>query len=233
MNNYQGPPIPQNSVQPQANSNKKLWIILGSVIGLLVIVMGGCMACGGLFYLSTLNNRNLASSDSDSNSNDNEPPSTSARRSGTGAPGTLTGTTWKGNMNCDDGDNVPVVLRFAESGNPIYEYQTNNGTREVELTASGQIVRFVPPGGGVTTVEVDSLSVSPDRVSQAVSISHEGGAGATLEQSQASVTTDITLSGDELEVETKIRSQSTISQPGIAVPGNEHLVSCSGKLRQE
>ena len=185
-----------------------------------------------LIYLSSLNNRNLASSDSDSNTTDERQPS-SSRRNGTGAPGTLGGTTWKGNMNCDDGDNVPVVLRFAESGSPIYDYQTNNGPREVELTSSGQIVRFVPPGGGVTTVEVDSLSVSSNRVSQAVSISHEGGAGATLEQSQASVTTDMTLSGAELEVETKIRSQSTISQPGIVVPGNEHLVSCSGKLRQE
>lgn len=192
------------------------------------------MACGGLYYLSTLNNRNLASSDPDTNSSDNEPQSTSSRRSGTGAPGTLAGTTWKGSMNCDDGDNVPVVLRFAESGAPIYDYQTrDDGLREVELTSSGQIVRFIPPGGGVTTVEVDSLSVSSDRVNQAVSISHEGGAGATLEQSQSSVATDMSLSGEELEVETKIRSQSAISQPGIAVPGNVHLVSCSGKLRQE
>jgi hypothetical protein len=231
MNNYQGQPTPQHDVQAQAKSNKKLWIILGSVIGLLVIVMGGCIACGSLIYLSSLNNRNLASSDSDPDSSDK--PSTSGRRGGTGAPGTLAGNTWKGNMNCDDGDNVPVVLRFAESGGPIYEYQTRDGLREVELTSSGQIVRFIPPGGGVTTVEVDSLSVSSDRVSQAVSISHEGGAGATLEQSQSSVTTDMSLSGEELEVETKIRSQSTISQPGIVVPGNENLVSCRGKLRQE
>ena len=231
MNNYQGQQIPPHNVQPQAASNKKLWIILGSVIGLLVIVMGGCMACGGLIYLSSLNNPKT-SSDSEPNSTD-EPQSSSRPRNGTGAPGTLGGTTWKGNMNCDDGDNVPVVLRFAESGGPIYEYQTRDGLREVELTSSGQIVRFIPPGGGVTTVEVDSLLVSSDRVSQAVSISHEGGAGATLEQSQSSVTTDMSLSGEELEVETKIRSQSAISQPGIAVPGNEHFVTCSGKLRQE
>ncbi|MFN2491485.1 MAG: hypothetical protein ABR501_01200 [Pyrinomonadaceae bacterium] len=232
MNTYQGQPLPPNDVQPQANSNKKLWIILASVSGLLVIVMGGCVACGGLYYLSTLNNGNLASSDSDPNSNE-KVQSTSTRRNETGAPGTLGGTTWKGNLNCDDGDNVPVVFRFAESGDPIYEYQTNNGAREVELTAPGQIVRFVPSGGGVTSVEVDALSVSSDRVSHAVSISHEGGSGATLEQSRARVATEITLSGSDLTVETKIRSQSAISQPGIVVPGDEHVVTCSGKLRQD
>jgi hypothetical protein len=232
MDNYQGQPIPPNNLQPDAKSNKRLWIILGSVIGLLVIVMGGCMACGGLIYLSSLNNRNLASSDSHPNTTD-ERQAPSSRRNGADAPGTLGGTNWKGNLNCDDEDNVPLVLRFTESGDPIYEYQTNNGPREVEFTSSRQIVRFVPPGGGVTTVEVDSLTVSSDRVSQTVSISHEGGSGATLEQSQASVTTDMTLSGAELEVETKIRSQSTISQPGIVVPGNERVVTCSGKLRQE
>ncbi len=184
------------------------------------------MACAALISLS-----NRASSDSDSNSTDNR--ESSRPRTGTDAPGTMAGTTWIGNLNCDEGGDSEVEYRFAESGNPIYRYETRDGVSETELTSPGQVFRYLPPGGGVTTVEVDSLSVSSDRVSHTESISHEGGAGGTLEQSQSSMATDITLAGAELEVETKFRSQSTISQPGIVVPGNEHVVTCSGKIRQQ
>jgi hypothetical protein len=61
----------------------------------------------------------------------------------------LAGTTWKGSFKCDDGNEIQANYRFAESGNPIYEYQTSGGAREVELESPGQTLRFVPPGGGV------------------------------------------------------------------------------------
>ena len=62
MNNPQQP-YPQGNVQqvpPPAKSNKKLWIILGIVIGVPVILMGGCAACVALLGLSAANNPNLA-----------------------------------------------------------------------------------------------------------------------------------------------------------------------------
>lgn len=73
----------------------------------------------------------------------------------------LAGTTWKGTFKCDDGDELQANYRFADSGNPIYEYQTRGGAREVELTEAGQTLRFVPPGGGVTNIVIDSIDVSP------------------------------------------------------------------------
>jgi len=53
------PPYPQT---PLAKSNKKLWIILGIVIGIPTILMGGCVACVALLGLSGANNPSLANS---------------------------------------------------------------------------------------------------------------------------------------------------------------------------
>jgi hypothetical protein len=152
--------------------------------------------------------------------------STDAGRSG------LAGTAWKGTFKCDDGDEMQANYRFAESGNPIYEYQTKSGAREVELTSPGQQIQFVPPGGGVTTIVIDDISVSTDRASLTMTTSFEKASGETLDQNGARITSESVLSGDALDVETTIRSQNTVSQPGIVVPGNESTVVCRGKLKQ-
>jgi len=70
MNNPQQPYSPTQFQQPQPKSNKKLWIILGIVIGVPVILMGGCAACVALLSLSAANNPNLA--------NRNSPPTSSS-----------------------------------------------------------------------------------------------------------------------------------------------------------
>ena len=219
MNNFPQPPP-----TPPANPNKKLWIILGSVIGLLVIVMGGCVACGALIGLSRLSDENAPRS-----SDGREGTSTRRRASG----GALAGTSWTGTLACDDGDSLPVNYKFAESGNPLYDYQTKSGLRSVELTSPGQSLRFVPPEGGVTNITFETLDVSTERISHTMRVSKERTGGGTLVQSQASIQTEAMLSGSELEVETSIRSQSVTSQPGIMVPGDEQVVICRGKLRSE
>src|ERR1041385_6657165 len=156
MNNFASPPA-------APHSNKKLWIILGSVLGVLVLVMGGCVACGALIGLSRLSNQNVAS--------DGDNPD-SPRRSAASSTnsGTLSGTTWVGTSNCDDGENIQMNMKFADSGNPIYEYQTKSGLRSVELTEPGQSFQFVPLGGGVTTITIDSIHVFSEHVSHVMSL---------------------------------------------------------------
>jgi hypothetical protein len=61
------PTYPQGNypqTPPPAKSNKKLWIILGLLIGIPTILMGGCVACVALLGLSAANNPNLANSNS-------------------------------------------------------------------------------------------------------------------------------------------------------------------------
>jgi hypothetical protein len=144
----------------------------------------------------------------------------------------LAGTTWKGSFKCDDGDEIQANYRFAESGNPIYEYQSSGGAREVELESPGQTLRFVPPGGGVRNIVLDDISISADRVSHTMSISQERTGGGTLDQSRSKISSEAVLVDDALEVEIAIRSQNTISQPGIVVPGDEAVVTCKGRLRR-
>jgi len=223
MNNFPPQPLP-----PQSSGIKKQWIILGAVIGVLVILLGGCVACGALIGLSSLSNSNVANT----NTEDPDNPRRSSGQSGSGS-GALAGTTWTGTSNCDDGDNLDMVFKFADSGNPIYEYQTRSGLRSVELSEAGQLIRFIPPGGGVTSVTVDSLDVSSDRASHVMSFSTESSSGETLTQSRSRVGTETAIRDEQLEVETTIRSQSVSSQPGIMAPGDEHVVVCRGKLKPQ
>jgi len=146
--------------------------------------------------------------------------------------GELAGTTWKGSFKCDDGDEIQANYRFAESGNPIYEYQSSAGAREVELESPGQTLRFVPPGGGARNIVLDDISITTDRVSHTMSISEERTSGGTLDQSRSTISSEAVLSDGELEVEIAIRSQNTVSQPGIVVPGDAAVVTCKGRLRR-
>ncbi|HUS13356.1 MAG TPA: hypothetical protein VMZ30_22990 [Pyrinomonadaceae bacterium] len=156
----------------------------------------------------------------------------SSSRSSDESVSELAGTTWKGSFKCDDGDEIQANYRLAESGNPIYEYQSSGGAREVELESPGQTLRFVPPGGGVRNIVLDDISVSADRVSHTMSISEERTSGGTLDQSRSTISSQAFLSNGELEVEFAIRSQNTVSQPGIVVPGDESVVTCRGRLKR-
>ncbi|HKR60597.1 MAG TPA: hypothetical protein VJS64_12830 [Pyrinomonadaceae bacterium] len=144
----------------------------------------------------------------------------------------LTGT-WTGALKCDNGDELPAVFKVSESGNPIYEYQTKSGDREVELTNAGQTFRFVPPDGGVTNVMVDSLDVSADRIKFSMSMSEEKASRETLSQGKATILCEARLSGTELDVQMTINSQSTASQPGIVIPSEGSTVVCRGGLRKQ
>ena len=139
---------------------------------------------------------------------------------------------WSGTVSCDNGNTMDASYKIASSGNPVYEYQSKSGPREVELTEPGQVVRFVPPGGGVTTVTVESISTSPERISYSLNVSEESSGGGTLSQSRATMESDATIDGSNLDVEFTIRSQNVLSHPGIVVPGDESRVVCRGKLRK-
>jgi hypothetical protein len=144
--------------------------------------------------------------------------------------------TWTGELNADNGEKLPCTLRIAESGYPIYDYQTKSGARAVELTAQGQTVQFVPPEGGVATVTVEELSVSGDRIRFTTAVSVERtssfGSSSILDQSRARVTFEIIQNGSELDVEMTADSQSVASQPGLMVPGEAQTVRCRGALRK-
>jgi hypothetical protein len=179
-----------------------------------------CVAIGFSCNLSDRGSGNDGNSDNSGSSNSDS----SSTGSGDGS--------WRGTVSCDNGETMDASYKIASSGNPVYEYQSKSGPREVELSEPGQIVRFVPPGGGVTTVTVDSISTSPERIAYSLNVSEESSGGGTLSQSRATMESDATIDGSNLDVEFTIRSQNVLSQPGIVVPGDESIVVCRGKLRK-
>lgn len=179
-----------------------------------------CIAIGFSCNLSDRGSGNGSSSNNSSSSSSES----GGNNSGEGS--------WRGTVSCDNGNEMEASYRIASSGNPVYEYQSKSGPREVELSEPGQMVRFVPPGGGVTTVVVDSISASPERITYSLNISEESSGGGTLSQSRATMESDATIDGSSLEVEFTVRGQNVLSQPGIVVPGDESRMVCRGRLRK-
>ena len=216
MSNHQSAGAPIEVTPTRSSPNVRLWIILGSITGGMVILMGGFLACGALIGLAVLNEESQSTSP--------------ATNTGSQTEGTLSSTRWKGTLNCDDGDNLPVVIKFAASGNPLYDYQTSAGLKEVEFISSGQTLRFVPPGGGVTNIVLDSIDMSSSRVSYSMTVSRERSGGGTLIQSRTQITTEAVVSDSTLDLQTTIRSRSAASQPGYVIP-DESVTICRGSLR--
>ena len=149
-----------------------------------------------------------------------------------GAASAMAGT-WIGTINCEPGGSTQAIYRVSDNGNPIYDYQTKSGAREAELTVTGQVVRFVPPEGGVADVRVDALSVAPEQISYTLTISEERTYRGTLEQNRAVVASEARLTSAGLEVEMTVHAQGTSSQPGMVVPGEESSTFCRGTLQKQ
>ena len=205
--------------QSPASNNKTLWIILGSLIGVLVLVMSGCVACGALVGLSALSNEGSTSK------------SNSKGSGGWGVGGGVGSTTWNGRLTCDDNSEDDLVFKFASNGNPIYLYQSSGGSREEELTGPGQNFRFPAAGGGVTYVNVESLETSSEGVNYTVKVSHERASGGTMIQSRRLISYNANRSGSKLIVVISIRSNSAASQPGFVIP-DESVTECHAELSQ-
>ena len=90
-------------------------------------------------------------------------------------PADLTGT-WRGTVTVD-GQKAEFTTTFSEGGYFLFTYTNNNRlVRTVELSAPGQI-QFVPPGGGVMTMAVESVVKRPGGISYVMHTSFERTSG--------------------------------------------------------
>ena len=216
-------PFPQAPAM-QPGRSRKSWIILGVILVATFILMGGCVTCVTLLSLSSHTDGDYSASG---------PRAGGGGGTLGGAGGALSGS-WSGTLDCDDGESAEATVKVSDEGNPLYLYQTKGGPREVEVTSVGQTIRFVPPGGGVYTAVVDSLSVTGDGFSFSTRTSTERAGGGTLTQGRGWVSYKATLSGGVVDFEVVSSSSVTLSQPGIVVPGGEGTTTvCRGKLQKE
>ncbi len=209
-----------------SGNNRKLWII-GGVLVVVVLFMGSCVLCVSLVAYSMLDDGERKET-----LNRESPDSSNGDGSATRA-GQLAGNSWAGNLNCDDGDTMPVVIKVSDEGQPIYSYTTRSGDREAPITEVGQTFRFVPPGGGVYTAVVDSLSVSAEGFSYSTRTTTERAGGGTISQGGGRISVSASLNGENLEVEITRSSQMTTSQPGIVLQGDESTYVCRGTIPKQ
>ena len=69
---------------------------------------------------------------------------------------------WKGTLASSDGSQAEVQVDFSPQGFPLYSYTNNKGVaRQVELSHVGQMVEYVPRGGGVQRMVVKTFETGP------------------------------------------------------------------------
>jgi hypothetical protein len=232
MNNPSQQRVEPPNYAPPPSSNRKLWII-GIVLGLILVCMGGCVACASFLAISAFN-ENRQDSAPTRRSGVSERGNTPQNKEGVDQAATeLAGGSWSGALNCEDGDTLPVVIKVSGDGMPVYSYRTRSGDREEAIRSVGQTFRFVPPEGGVFNAVVDSLSVSGDRFSYSTATSSERAGGGSITQGGGRTSVSAVLSGNELEVEVGMSSSASASQPGIIIRGDESTSICRGKIPKQ
>ena len=142
----------------------------------------------------------------------------------------LTGT-WRGTVT-SDGQSAEFTATLSEEGYPLFEYTNNKGQVEtVELNGRGQI-RFVPPGGGVTTVAVESVVKRPDGVSYVLDVGFERASGGYMDQRYVSEQHDYALTNEGLSVRVVSQAATYFGDRGGSTGGPQKAEIVEGVLKK-
>ena len=130
----------------------------------------------------------------------------------------------------DADDKIELTITLSPQHRPIYRYESSSGMREVELTEVGQIIRFVPRGGGVQTLEVTALEASRARVHWVLATSFEK-SGAVLTQSYGKESATLTANGTGYDATFQILSSTHLSDLDLSVGDDPAVTVYRGVLR--
>jgi hypothetical protein len=136
----------------------------------------------------------------------------------------LTGT-WRGTLN-GNGGRQQVQLRFSEDGYRLFDYTNNRGAAQtVEWSAPGR-VQYVPSGGGVTTVAVESVDKRPGAVTYMLHTGFERARNGYLTQQFTYEQHDYTSTNEGLWVRIIRQASSYLGDSGGSTggPGKEEVL---------
>jgi hypothetical protein len=146
------------------------------------------------------------------------------------APADLTGT-WRGTVTMD-GQPAEFTATFSENGYFLFTYENSSGfVRTVELSGPGQI-RFVPPGGGVMTLAVDSVVKRSDGIAYVMHTGFERSRDGYLEQRYESEEVDYALTADGLRMRIITRAASYFGDRGGSTGGPQNARTIEGVLKK-
>jgi hypothetical protein len=141
----------------------------------------------------------------------------------------LTGT-WQGTVS-RDGQATRFRVAFSDDGYPIFYYTDNKGVaRAVELSGPGQI-QYVPPGGGVQTVRVESIVKRADGVSYLLNLGFERARNGYLTQDFSSERHNYALADEGLQVRVVRQAARYLGDRGGSTGGPQRAEIYEGILQ--
>jgi hypothetical protein len=144
----------------------------------------------------------------------------------------LTGA-WTGMLTGVDGSSAEVQVDFGPGGFPLYSYTDAGGRlRQVELTRVGQVVEYVPMGGGVQRVEVKSLEKATGRLSVLILATFEKASQGYLDQQQEAVLFEYALVSEGLKVRVTSQATSHFGDKDMIVGGDSNAAVAEGLLQK-
>ena len=139
--------------------------------------------------------------------------------------------TWQGTVSMN-GQASGFSVAFSDDGYALYSYKDNRGlTRTVELSTPGRI-QYVPPGGGVQTVGVDSIVKRAGGVSYVLYVGFEGTNRGYLTQSYSSEQHSYALTDEGLQMHVVWRGASYFGDRGGSTGGPQQVQIYEGVLQR-
>ena len=140
---------------------------------------------------------------------------------------------WKGTLASSDGSQAEVQVDFSPQGFPLYSYTNNKGVaRQVELSHIGQMVEYVPRGGGVQRMVVKTLEKGPNRLSVGIAGSFERASQGYMDQRQEVALFEYSLAQEGLNMRVTTRSNSHFGDKDLIVGGDPNSTVAEGVLRR-
>ena len=139
---------------------------------------------------------------------------------------------WSGLLRGGD-ETLETTVQISPAGRTTYAYQDTAGFESVELTHRGQQIQYVPPGGGVVTVQVLDVFSSASKCAHLISWSFERAAGGYLDQQYRSIAMQCELRGDMLAVTYAETGETYISDLDMMFGGDSSIRQLQGLFERE
>jgi hypothetical protein len=140
---------------------------------------------------------------------------------------------WKGTLTGADGSQAEVHIDFSPQGFPLYAYTNNRGiARQVELSHVGQTVEYVPPGGGVQRMVVNTFEKAPGRLAVGIVGSFERASQGYLDQRQEMALFEYSLAPGGLHMRVTTKSTAHFGDKDMIVGGDPDSIVAEGLLQK-
>ncbi len=140
---------------------------------------------------------------------------------------------WQGMLSSPDGSQAEVQIDFSPQGFPLYSYTNNRGlTRQVELSHAGQTVEYVPPGGGVQRMVVQSVEKGQGRLTVRIAGAFERASQGYLDQRQEAALFEYALVPEGLKMRVTTRTENHFGDKDMIVGGDPNSVVAEGLLQR-